>query len=160
MRATLIFPGIVPSGWGNFGKGGLSENFVPYGLAYISAYAKKEGHEIDLLDLRKLSGWGNFESEVKKRSPGVFGISSMSIHFDVAQEAALRIKAIDKSSIVIVGGIHPTVALEEVCKLRQFDHIITREGEISFSRLLSEIEKGEPRERVIEGVPAEVGGMI
>ncbi|MCX5785057.1 MAG: radical SAM protein [Elusimicrobia bacterium] len=157
MRATLIFPGIVLSGWGSFGQGGISENFVPYGLAYISAYAKKEGHDIDLLDFRKLSGWDNFESEVKKRSPGVFGISVMSIDFPSAVEAASRIKAVDSSSIVIIGGVHPTVALEEVRELRQIDHIITREGEISFSRLLSKIEKGEPREKVIEGIPADIG---
>ena len=159
MRATLVFPGIAMSGWGSFGKAGSYANFIPYGLAYISAYAKKEGHGIDLLDLRKLSGWDNFESEVKKRSPGVFAISAMSVDFPAAAEAASRIKAADHSSIVIAGGVHPTVALEEVKQLRQFDYIVTGEGEVSFSRLLAGLEKGERQERIIRGIPADVGSL-
>lgn len=159
MRTTLIFPGITLSGWASFGKPGTYANFMPYGLAYISAYAKKEGHDVDLLDLRKLAGWSEFDAEVNKRSPGVFAISSMSVDFAVAAEAALRIKATDSSSVVIVGGVHPTVALEDVKKLPQFDHIITGEGEVSFSRLLSGLERGEKPERVTQGAPADVATL-
>lgn len=159
MQATLIYPGIVLDDSGNFKKGGASDNSVPYGLAYISAYAKKEGHEIDLLDLRKITSWDNFESEIKKRSPGVFGISSMSIDFPAATEAALRIKTVDNSSIIIIGGVHSTVALEDVERLQQFDYIITGEGEVSFSRLLAQLEEKEAGERVISGLPADVGSL-
>lgn len=159
MKATLIFPGLVLSGWASFGKGKADANFVPYGLAYISACAKKEGHEIGLLDFRKLTGWDQFEAEIKKRSPGLFAFSAMSIDFPTAVEAAARIKAADKTSIVVIGGVHPTVALEEVKKLPQFDHIITGEGEVSFSALLAALEKKEKAERVIQGISADVAAL-
>lgn len=157
MKATLIFPGITLSGWGSFGRGASSEaNFTPYGLAYVSAYARKEGHEIDVIDLRKLSGWEEFRSEIKKRSSRVFGISSMSVDFSAAGEAARLIKEADASSVVVLGGVHATVATDEADKTGLFNHIITGEGEISFSRLLSALEKFAPPEKIIRGLSGKI----
>ncbi|MCG2725687.1 MAG: B12-binding domain-containing radical SAM protein [Elusimicrobia bacterium] len=129
---------------------------MPFGLAYISAYARKEGHEIDVIDLRKLSGWDEFHAEVKKRSPGIFGISSMSMDFAAAAEAARLIKEADAFSVVVLGGVHATVATGEADKTGLFDHIITGEGEISFSRLLSDFEKSAVPERIIRGISGDI----
>lgn len=160
MKATLIFLGVTLGGWGNFGKVGSSEaNFVQYGLAYISAYAKKEGHDLDLIDLRKLHGWEEFELEIAKRSPGIFGISSMSVDFGVALDAIKRIKVISKDSIVILGGVHATVAIEELGKIDQIDYIIIGEGEISFSQLLSKIEEGSSEQRIIKGISPDINSL-
>lgn len=159
MKATLIFPGINLGGWNSFSKAGANENFVPYGLAYIAAYAKSCGHVIDLIDLRRLTGWGEFDAMVKDRAPGVFGISSMSVDFSTAAEAARRIKNADKLSTVVLGGVHATVASHEVELLASVDHIISGEGEISFSNLLSSIEAGVKCERIIRGIPPDIRAL-
>lgn len=158
MRATLIFPGITLCGWGKFGKAGTPSdaNFVQYGLAYISAYAKKVGHSIELIDLRRLNGWEEFEWEVENRSPGIFGISSMSVDFGVALEVVKRIKAINSKSITVLGGVHATVATDIVKEIDEIDHIITGEGEITFSQLLSRIESGSFEQKVIKGTPPNI----
>jgi anaerobic magnesium-protoporphyrin IX monomethyl ester cyclase len=158
MRASLIFPGITVCGWDAFGKAdaGGDANFVQYGLAYISACAKKNGHSIDLIDLRKLNGWKAFDREIQKRSPGVFGISSASLDFAVAQEVIRRIKQCDSSSTTILGGVHASVALAEVENLSEVDYIITGEGEIAFSELLNKLENRIPSPRVIRGAGVDI----
>lgn len=157
MKTTLIYPGITQWGFDSFGKVKDPEaNFVYYGLAYISSYAKINGHSIDLIDLRKLSGWDVFKVEVEKRSPGVFGISSMSCDYGMALRCIEIIKHIDKSSIVIIGGVHATVALEEVAANPNIDYIITGEGEISFSKLLSDIESEKTPDRIIKGASSNI----
>lgn len=157
MRATLIFPGITTCGWNCFGRTNNSEaNFIPYGLAYISAYARDRGHHIDGLDLRTLSGWDEFEQKIGKRSPGIFGISSMSVDFGMAKEAIERIKKIDKKSIVILGGVHATVVLDDIKAIEEIDHIICGEGEISFSELLTQLEEGKSSPRIISGTKPDI----
>ena len=158
MQASLVFPGIAVCGWGAFGKpdAGGDANFVQYGLAYISAYAKQMGHSIDLIDLRRLDGWEAFEEEIQNKSPGVFGISATSIDFPLAKEAIRRIKGLDRSSITILGGVHATVSVEEVKQVAEIDHIITGEGEILFSDLLSRIEKKLSSPRVIRGKTVDI----
>lgn len=158
MKATLIFPGIILTGWNTFGKVPYSEaNFVSYGIAYISAYAKKQGHLVDLIDLRKLNGWDDFEWEVKKRSPGVFGISSTSLDWPVTLEAIKRIKSIHNDSVIVLGGVHATTATKEAKEIETIDYIIRGEGEIAFSQLLSNIEKRRgSKERIIQGISPDI----
>lgn len=157
MKATLIFPGLS-CGWGSFGiqDSSTEAHFVSYGLAYIAAYAKSKGHLIDLLDLRRLSGWDQFDEYVAAQSPGVFAISSMSVDYGTAAEAMARIKKINPQSINVLGGVHATVATEEVLKNGAIDHIIVGEGEISFSTLLKQIENGETPERLIQGMSPDI----
>lgn len=160
MKATLIFPGIAMKGWNCFGNAIDPEaNFIPYGLAYISSYAKSKGHIIDALDLRRMKGWDEFKDEISKRSPGVFGVSSMSVDFGVAIEAIKIIKDIDKGSIIVLGGVHATVALEDSSQIIEIDHIVTGEGEIAFTDALERLERKESLPRVIEGTTPNINTL-
>ena len=158
MRASLIFPGIAVCGWNTFGRSdaGADGHFVQYGLAYIAAYARRQGHAIDLIDLRSLPEWDAFEGRIRARSPGVFGISATSVDYPIAAEAARRIKRIASGSRVVLGGVHATVALHEVLRTPEFDHVVVGEGEIAFSELLDRIESGLPSPRVIQGRAADL----
>ncbi len=151
MKATLVFPGITGCGFKSFGKPGALDSYIPHGLAMISAAAKQEGIEIDLIDLRRLSGWQAYESEVKKRSPGCFGITALSDYLDIAEECIRIIKKCSQHSIVILGGVHATVATESVSANRNIDYIITGEGEITFPKILRTLEAGGCVPRVIAG---------
>jgi anaerobic magnesium-protoporphyrin IX monomethyl ester cyclase len=161
MKATLIFPGITLCGWGRFGRpdGGGDANFVQYGLAYIAAFAKQKGHDIDLVDLRKLAGWEDFDAEIRRRAPAVFGLSATSVDFPVAREAARRVKRIDPRSITVIGGVHATVRPEEVAAVEAVDHIVTGEGEIAFEALLDRIGRNLSSPRVLAGSPADIAQL-
>jgi len=152
MKATLIFPGITIPGFNSFRRVRSAEaNYINHGLASISAYAKKKGHQIDLIDLRTLKNWSDFGEQIKKCNSPVVGITFMSVDFDPAMKCIQIIKSISPKTLVVVGGVHSTVMLKEVENNQQIDFIITGEGEISFSALLESLENNTTTSRIIKG---------
>ena len=64
---------------------------------------------------------------------------------------------IDPRIVTVVGGPHPTLALDEVAKNPNIDYIITHEGEITFPWLLAALASGKPpAERVLAGAPPDL----
>lgn len=152
MKVVLIDPGFGPHSFNTFGQSHWS-SVIHHGLCSISAYSKSKGFSnIELVDLRKLKGWNHFKEELKKKSPDVIGISMRSCDFNMVMKAVDVIKEIDRKTIVVVGGVHPTVAPDEVATNDKIDYIITGEGEISFVNLLQDIEAGRSNGRIIVGV--------
>lgn len=154
MHVTLIFPGVALPGFDSFKKKPTIEaNFIDHGLASLSAAAKAQGHTVDLIDLRTLSGWGQFREEVARRTTRVWGVTSWSLHYPDAARAIRIIKEEKEDAVVVFGGVHATVQFQQVSSNRLIDHIITQEGEISFPKLLAKLERSEPVDRVIVGEP-------
>lgn len=160
MRIDLIFPGITFWGFDSFGKLNNQEaNFMPHGLASISAYLKSKGHEVSIIDMRRLKNWGHFEQTVLQSPSNVFGISSMSVDYGASEKSAALIKKLKPSSTVIIGGVHPTVATEEVLKNPFFDYVITGEGEYSLGYLLEQIEQNRKLEKLIIGKSVDIAAL-
>ena len=113
MRVALIFPGISDCGFNTTGRD-LKFAWINHGLASISASAKREGHEVDLIDLRRLSGWQELKNELVRLKPQVAGITMMSVDYDYGMKAAELIKGVDEKIVVVVGGPHPTLMPREV----------------------------------------------
>jgi anaerobic magnesium-protoporphyrin IX monomethyl ester cyclase len=151
MRNTLIYPGIAGYGFKSLGQG-MEAGWVSHGLAHLSSAAKSQGFEIDLIDLRALSGWDEFREELRRRRPDVVAFTMMSVDYNPAMEAAGIVKEAIPHAITVVGGPHPTIMVEEVADITHFDYVITREGEVTFPWLLGEIRDGRrPESRVLEG---------
>ncbi|MDP3790311.1 MAG: radical SAM protein [Candidatus Omnitrophota bacterium] len=150
MKIALVFPGISESGFSNE-KRRLEYGWLNHGLCSLSACAKKEGHKVKLIDLRELSGWDDVRSEISGFEPDVVGITMMSVDFDFAMEAAKIAKSCNKGIKVVMGGPHPSIVPNEVAKSEHVDHIIVGEGEISFIKLLDDIGKNRPTEKIISG---------
>ena len=154
MKIMLLFPGISGIGFNSYGKG-MEESWISHGLCSISAYAKKEGFTVELIDLRCLENWSHFNQIIIEKKPDVVGITMMSVDYNPAIKSIKIIKKASPHTIVVVGGPHPTIMLEEIEKEKNIDHIITGEGEISFTGLLKNIEKGDCSPIVIKGVVPE-----
>ena len=151
MKTSLIYPGIAGYGFNSLGKG-MEAGWVSHGLAHLSSAAKAQGFQIDLIDLRALSGWDAFRDELRRRRPDVAALTMMSVDYNPATEAARIIKEVLPETIVVVGGPHPTIMVEEVAEIAEFDYVITREGEVTFPWLLGELQAGRrPESRVLEG---------
>jgi len=150
VKATLCYSGISQCGFDSYGKDDEG-SYLHHGLASISAYAKSKGFSVDLIDLRKLKGWSDVEKEVKKRDSAVYGLTMNSVDYNYVNKFIDIIKTVNDSLKVVVGGIHPTVMTEEVISNKNIDYIVTREGEISFAELLSDIEEGKKPPRIIKG---------
>lgn len=147
---TLIHTGIASSGFNSYGDG-MDSSWISHGLCSLAASLMKAGHEVDLIDLRALAGWDDFEEKVKARGSRVYGLTMLSVDFDTTVEAANRIRKLLPKALIVTGGAHTTLMTDEVAAQAAFDHIVIREGEISFPKLLAEIEAGKKPERVIEG---------
>ena len=151
IKTTLVYPGIAGYGFDCLGKG-MEAGWVSHGLAHISAAAKAQGFDIDLIDLRALKGWDDFRSEIRQRRPDVLGFTMMSVDYDPVMQSVEIVKQELPQSIVVVGGPHPTLALDEVAQNPKIDYIVTHEGEITFPKLLRAIqESNRPSDRILVG---------
>ena len=152
MQIAFVFPGITTCGFNSFGKkNGIESNYMIHGVGSISAVLKEKGHQCDLLDLRCLKDWDDFDMKVKNFPGKIFAVTTTSESYRYAEECFERIKKVRPDSIVVVGGVHPTVATDEVAANPNIDYVIRAEGEISFPELLEKIEAGTATEKIIDG---------
>ena len=158
MKVLFVHTSISSCGFKSLGIGDEG-SWINHGFCSISAYAKSRGRHIELLDMRKLSGWGEFTDEIRLRKPDVVGLNMMTVDFDYAMKCARIVKELDPKARVVVGGPHPTLATEEVAAEQNVDHIIVGEGEITFVELLGKLERGESPERVLIGVKPELDSL-
>ena len=142
MKATLINPAVA---WD-----ALDNSWIRHGIASISSYAKSKGHDIDLIDLRRMSNqqgidWQLFDKAIEDSGSNVFGISVISANFDFARECIKRIRLCNTKAKIAVGGIHPTVEPDESKELNA-DCYFKGEGEYSFTAWLDagcEVDKDD-----------------
>jgi radical SAM superfamily enzyme YgiQ (UPF0313 family) len=153
LRTTLVYPGIAGLGFTSVGKG-MEAGWISHGLAHLSSAAKAQGFEVDLIDLRSLTGWDEYRAEIAVRQPDVIGVTMMSVDYAPATQAIDLAKEVDPRIKAVVGGPHPTLALDEVVKNAKIDYVITHEGEVTFPKLLAALSAGQPpQDRILAGEP-------
>lgn len=151
MKTTLIYAGIAGRGFNCLSQG-MEAGWVSHGLASISAAAKAEGFEVDLIDLRALQSWDHFRAEFARRSPDVIGLTMMSVDYNPVKQVLDIAREIKPDVVSVVGGPHVTLALPDSLRISNIDYLVTNEGEVSFPKLLRAIAEGQrPAEKVIHG---------
>jgi len=159
LKTTLLYPGIAGRGFNSL-KQGMDAGWISHGLASLSAAAKAEGFEVDLIDLRALSSWDHFREVLAERDPDVIGVTMMSVDYNPARQAIAIAKEVKPEVISIVGGPHVTIALEDSLRIPHVDYLVTQEGEVTFPRLLQLIERGDPPpHRVLRGEPPDLDAI-
>lgn len=78
-------------------------------------------------------------------------MSVLSFNFPTAVQCARLFKKINPKGIVVTGGLHASVALDEMLSVKEFDYICKGPGEKIITALVSEPEQFQ---RVIEGIGA------
>ena len=125
----------------------------PYTLALLNACLKKE-HDVQLFD----PTYNNMtEEEVfnffQEAQPEIVGVSSISTEYIKASKLMNAIiKEALPNSIVIEGGIIPTVILETAMGDPNVDYWIIGEGEFRLPRLLDGLRKSQPDLSSIDGL--------
>jgi len=156
IKATLIYPGIAGRGFRSL-KHGMDAGWISHGLASLSAAAKAEGFEVDLIDLRALSGWDHFREVLAERDPDVVGVTMMSVDYNPTRTAVAIAKEVKPEVVTVIGGPHVTIALEDSLRMPHVDYLVTQEGEVTFPKLLRQIEGGTPPpDRVLRGEPPDL----
>jgi len=159
IKTTLIYPGIAGLGFNSL-KRGMEAGWISHGLAHLSATAKAEGFDVNLIDLRALSGWDQFREILAQRDPDVVGVTMMSVDYNPARQAIAIAKEVKPEVVAVIGGPHVTIALEDSLRIPHVDYLVTGEGEVTFPRLLQLIEGGDPPPyRVLRGEPPDLDAL-
>jgi len=161
MNIVLIFPGIASLGFNSFGNPLLEypASMIHHGLCSLSACIKGAGYGVELIDLRKLRGWDHYRQRVQQLGPAMIGITSTSLDYGIARRCAQIAREVNPHVVIVIGGIHATVATEQVLAEPVFDHVVAGEGEISFVDLLKKLEAGQTPSRFIQGIQPDLDAL-
>ena len=93
-------------------------------------------------NLKDLSGqiWKEIGQTITEYNPTVVGISAKTQDFTSALLVAKLVKKINKQTVVIIGGPHPTVVGADVLNHPEIDICVKGEGENTIIELLDAIE--------------------
>lgn len=136
--------------------------FIPkIGIAYMAAFLEKEGIDCSIIDAKfeKLSH-EDVISRLEKEVPDIVGISAMTSEIFSAAKVAEEVKKRFPKCITIIGGAHATsIPNETLMEFKDFDILVTGEGEITFLDLIRTIEDNKPLDSV-KGILYRKNGKI
>lgn len=112
------------------------------GVASIISSLKAEGHSVSLLHVTRPLKYYDFGELVSDNTPDLIAFSSMSNGFRYTRELAAQIKKVSKYIPIICGGVHATLAPEEVISDKNIDMACIGEGEDALVELCRELSKG------------------
>jgi radical SAM superfamily enzyme YgiQ (UPF0313 family) len=116
-----------------------SSTLPPLGLLYIAAVLEKEGFEVMVFDPHP-----DNDSELDhiiNYQPDIIGLSILTTYVQRAKNIISILKERLKNSILIVGGVHPTVLPEKSLSLFGADVVVVGEGEITMRELVLSLNK-------------------
>ncbi len=129
MKVLLIYPDINTIQFPHF----------QHGIASVSAVLKRAGHRTSLVYLNRDLSDEDFTEEAKRHDPDLVAFSSTTLQFSFVKRYAKAVKAA-LGLPVVIGGIHATIAPEEVMKDETFDYLIQAEGEYPLLELADAME--------------------
>ena len=129
----------------------------PLGLAYLAAVLRKNDFNVSILDMsvgarRKTSAgyyfigksWDEAGEILAKEKPDIVGVGCpFSSRLPFTIRAVNLVREILPKATVIIGGLHPTIAPNEVLDKSGADYIVIGEGENVLINLLKAIDANE-----------------
>jgi len=117
-----------------------------YGVAHMSSILKEAGHEVEFWQLckrlKELPPEAEFIRDIRKSSPDIVGFSVVTNQWSLANKlAAWTGKATDVPRIC--GGIHASVATEEVLRSGNFEYAFSGECEDAFLDFVERYSAGQ-----------------
>ena len=121
----------------------MQKENISLGIAYLSSYVKKHGHETELIDYT----WGgtvyNCLDKIKNVSPDIVGFSPRTGEYPFCISLAEKIKEQYPDIPIIFGGVHPTIAPEETINNKNIDIVCIGDGEDALIELLDNLENNQ-----------------
>ncbi len=111
----------------------------PLGLAALSAYLTRDGHEVRIIDMQgEHISQEELQKILIKESPDLVGLTAMTPTIRISLDIAKLSKFILPDIPVIIGGVHPTVSPESVLSCEYVDFAVRCEGEETLGVLLKQ----------------------
>ncbi len=117
---------------------------VPFGISYLSAVMKKEGHTTKLLILTPDSIVREaVQSFIDEFQPDLYCMTAVASQFFYISQVAAIVKTIDPAKFIILGGHHASLCSDVCISDPSFDAICISEGENALLRYATCIGRGE-----------------
>ena len=128
---------------------GPHEQWQDHGMGLLRTILHKNGVMTEMFSTRQCTSW----DEVKKKMKGydILIMNVRSYTFPVAYRSAKIFKEVNPAGLVLVGGMHATVALDEMLAVPEFDKICQGPGE---NTIVNFVKHPDQFERVTLGVGA------
>ena len=117
----------------------FNESFPHIGLAYIAAVLEGKGHDVKCLDVG-LVGKKRTELFLKERYD-LIGLSVTSFTLRDTWAMAEKIKALNKDTVVVLGGPHVPIGMEQNLECSYVDYAVYGEGERTMLELTETLKK-------------------
>jgi radical SAM superfamily enzyme YgiQ (UPF0313 family) len=112
------------------------------GPAFIGAYLRAHGHEVELLRAGLDVPEVEVVARVRAAAPDVLGLSLTTRQWLRGRDTVAAIRA-ELDVPVIAGGLHPTFSPEEVLAAPGFDYVCLGEGEEAMLELVEALASGD-----------------
>ena len=106
---------------------GPHEQWQDHGLGLLRTILHQQGIVTDLLSTRAVTSWSQLQGKLKDYDMLLMNVRSYT--FPVARKAAQLFKEVNPNGLVLTGGMHATVAVEEMTEVKEFDYICQGPGE-------------------------------
>lgn len=115
---------------------GPHEQWQDHGLGLLRTILHQNGVLTDLFSTRQCTSW----DQVKKRLQGydMLIMNVRSYTFPVAYRSAKLFKEVNPRGLVLAGGMHATVAPDEMLAVPEFDRIVQGPGENTILELVKD----------------------
>jgi len=128
---------------------GPHEQWQDHGLGLLRTIMHQEGILTDIASTRAITKWDELHQIVAGYEMIIMNVRSYT--YPVAYRAAQIIKEVNPTCLVMTGGMHATVALDEMEAVDEFDYIIQGPGEKTIVDL---VRNPHDFPRVIQGIGA------
>ena len=128
---------------------GPHEQWQDHGLGLLRTILHQNGVMTDLLSTRACTSWEELEAQLKGYEVLIMNVRSYT--FPAAYRAAQIFKRVNPRGMVLTGGMHATVALDEMEAIPEFDRICQGPGE---NIIVDLVKDPQSFPRVILGVGA------
>lgn len=134
MRVLFVFPDLS-SDKTNF------TGAVSYGIAFLSSELKQAGHEAHLYHITSVPTEKEFRGSVRDAEADLVAFSSSS-HYARRLRSWTAWTRAETDAPIAVGGVHATMAPEDVCSMPGVDFICIGEGDLALAELCDALESG------------------
>ena len=133
------------------------------GVAYIAAVLEKNGYQVTVIDCPPLNiTYEGLKQEIARFMPHIVGITSVTVTFSSAVQAAQVIKESYPKALIVLGGPHVTVLDEQTLREHpQVDIVVRGEGEQTMLELANLVYRSNLENlHKVDGITFRENGQI
>jgi len=106
---------------------GPHEQWQDHGLGLLRTILHRNGIQTDIVSTRAVTSWEQLRKQLVGYEMALMNVRSYT--FPPGQKAAQIFKEVNPNGIVLAGGMHATVAPDEMLEIAAFDHVCQGPGE-------------------------------